>query len=129
TRRRTGLNVALLQEARRPLLADGRVLPEPGDADAWRIAVPIGTKRGYTSSVVCFNDDWQVEPVLPTPLADSAYGQFASSHPGQFRVARITPIGGPTITVVSLYGLWESDGKFLYSEGTLHRAISDLAPI
>jgi endonuclease/exonuclease/phosphatase family metal-dependent hydrolase len=43
-------------------------------------------------------------------------------------VASISHPAGDDLTVVSLYGLWEHDDKYLYAEGSLHRAISDLTP-
>jgi hypothetical protein len=89
--RRYGIDVALLQEARRP----GEALSFPSEPafesnHRWSIPVPVGLNRRYCSAVVCFNQHVNFTPVPATLLSETAYGGFAASHPGQFAVANIT---------------------------------------
>lgn len=70
-------------------------------------------------------------PVAVQPLATSPYGEIAASHPGQFSAATLSGPGLPEVLVISLYGLWDkmTDNGEIYSEASLHRAISDLTPL
>lgn len=78
------------------------------DPERWSVSVPVGVNRRYCSAVVCFDAQLGFEPIRPTALAQAEYGEFAASHPGQFAVAEIARAGPSKITVVSLYGLWET---------------------
>jgi endonuclease/exonuclease/phosphatase family metal-dependent hydrolase len=122
-----GAQVALVQEAKPPVGDDWRTHPASKAGEDWAISVPRGTSRRYASAVVVLDRDLELEAELPTPLGDAEYGKFAVSHPGQFAVARIgLPDNQGSITVISLYGIWDRDDRWLYADATLHRAISDL---
>lgn len=121
-----GVQVALLQEAVPPSGGDWRTFPSVGDSDKWVISAPAGRRRNFASAVVVLDRALAARPVLPTALGAAEYGKFAVSHPGQFSVAEVDTHSGQTITVISLYGIWDRDDRYLFSEATLHRAISDL---
>lgn len=130
--RRYEIDVALLQEARRPAEA----LPFPsepafGSDHRWSIPVPVGLNRRYCSAVVCFDQHVEFTPVPATLLSETVYGGFAASHPGQFAVANITLPNRQTLTCISLYGIWDTmaDSGEIYAYGSLHRALSDLTPL
>ena len=136
------VSVALLQEARRPGSPPRgwRVHPPADLEELWRITVPRyyrasdgdlkETKRWFASAVVG-SGDRTVAPRVPVELHEAAEGTFAASHPGQFAVADMALAGGRSLTVVSLYGIWDRmlDSGDVYAEATLHRAISDLTMI
>ncbi|MEL7974347.1 hypothetical protein AAG589_00665 [Isoptericola sp. F-RaC21] len=135
------VSVALLQEARRPTSAlDGwQVHPPIGEQERWRITVPgryraadgtlKPTRRNFASALA--SRDGVVVPREPTELHDVVDGEFACSHPGQFAVGDVAIDGGPRVTVISLYGIWDRmlDSGTMFPEATLHRAISDLTPV
>lgn len=126
------LDVALLQEARLPSAAPGvRCEPDIRDHNRWRLPVPVGLQRNYCSAIVCFNATLDFQPTSPVLLSEAEYGQFAASHPGQFAVATVRPADAPSVTLVSLYGIWDamSDSGDIYAYASLHRALSDLTPV
>lgn len=126
------VDIALVQEARRPSVAPAmRCEPSFTDVERWCVPIPIGLRRRYCSAVVCFNNDLEVVPVQPTLLGETSYGGFAASHPGQFAVCTVATPGRRPVTVISLYGIWDtmSDTGEIYAYASLHRALSDLTPI
>jgi hypothetical protein len=88
------------------------------------------TQRWWASAIAATGVR-QVRPLTAVPLHEAAEGELACSHPGQFAVSDVDLGGGRTLTVISLYGIWQ---PFLgtsdkYPEGSLHRALSDLTPV
>lgn len=131
--RENGAVAAMLQEAVAPPLKIPdrlRVFPDPSLCDEpWRMPVPTGTTRNFASAVAVLGEA-PVEPWIPAAIGIAAYGAPAISHPGQWVAIGL---GEPEkrVWVVSLYGLWETmpDTKDIYAQATLHRALSDLAPL
>ena len=137
---------AMLQEARNPRsLPDGWTSNPPvtdtNDNEAWRLAVPgwyrarsgelKKTLRWYASAVVT-PPGIEAVPRIPLSLHKAPDGEFAVCHPGQLAVTDLPLDDGRSLTVISLYGIWDTmlDNKDRrYTEATLHRAISDLTPI
>lgn len=121
------VQVALVQEAvPPPNPAAWRTHPGPAETLAWRVRAHNNVTRNFASAVIVLDDDLDMEVIDAAPLGEAEYRRFAVSHPGQFAVAAITtPLGG-RLTVVSLYGVWDGDARYIYAEATLHRAISDL---
>lgn len=132
---------ALLQEATRPAYVPENwfVHPPATDPERWRIAVPRSyrapdgtvqpTQRSWASAVVGID-----EPMVarePTELHEVLDCEFAASHPGQFAVAEVALADGGQLTVVSLYGIWDTMAATgeKYVDASLHRAISDLAVV
>lgn len=130
--RRYEIDVALLQEARRPVKAPS-FPSEPAfeSNERWSIPVPVGLNRRYCSAVVCFNEHVNFTPVPATLLSETVYGGFGASHPGQFAVANIALPNQQMLTCISLYGIWDTmaDSGEIYAYGSLHRALSDLTPL
>jgi endonuclease/exonuclease/phosphatase family metal-dependent hydrolase len=65
-------------------------------------------------------------------LVDAKWDDPTISHPGQFAVGRLLRPDTTSLTVVSLYGIWDSrpeQRRYIFPEATLHRAISDLTPL
>ena len=121
-----GVQVALVQEAVPPPRAGWRVHPAAETPGAWRVLAHADRKRQFASAVVLLDEALTMTPLEPQSLGQAEYGQFAVSHPGQFAVAEVGLPGAASVTLVSLYGVWDRDERWLFSEPTLHRAISDL---
>jgi hypothetical protein len=121
-----GVQVALLQEAVPPPTGDWTTFPSATDSDLWAITAHSDRQRNFASVVAVLDSALTPTQVVPTALGQAEYGRFAVSHPGQFSVVEIGSHSGPTLTAVSLYGIWDRDERYLFSEATLHRAISDL---
>lgn len=137
---------ALVQEAKNPrILPDGwESNPPASEADPderWRIGVPRyyrsdsgelkQTRRWYASAVVG-TDELQLHPLVPTILQEAADSEFACSHPGQFAVSTAQLADGRRLSLVSLYGIWDTvphSPSRRFTEATLHRALSDLTPV
>jgi endonuclease/exonuclease/phosphatase family metal-dependent hydrolase len=131
----------LLQEAADPasMLSRWSAYPAPAPDGYWRIAVPdlcrgangdvIPTRRRF-GSIVVSTGQRRVDHVPAAPIHDAVESELVTTHPGQFAIARLWLDDGTPVTVVSLYGLFERmpDGS-IYSDATLHRALSDLAPL
>jgi endonuclease/exonuclease/phosphatase family metal-dependent hydrolase len=134
--REHGVDVAMLQEARRPP-ADLNGLatwPAPEDKAAWHTwDRPDSVGRRWCAALAWF--DWtrfEVDPEARVRLVDAKWDEPTISHPGQFAVGHLRT--GPTdsLTLVSLYGIWDSQPEKrtqIFAEATLHRAVSDLTPL
>lgn len=102
--------------------------PDP-TAPGWSIKGPKDYRSKCSSAIALLDDRLSLNPVLPTPLADANYNDFAACHPGQFAVARLgVPETSTELVLISLYGLWHTPSGN-GAEATLHRAISDLTPL
>ncbi len=127
------VDVALLQEAMPPP-ESARVglcstSPAYDDPRSWRIR---GThRRPWCSAIACYDPSIKFEPRVPVPLWLSEEGDpLVASHPGTFSVAVVTLSSGVRVVLVSLYALWDRhDTVGIFAEATLHRALSDLAPV
>ena len=126
-------DAAMVQEAVAPpgqLPGDLRVFADPSQpTNPWQLPVPAGCKRNFASAIAV-SGDAAIERWTPTALGKAAYGGRTISHPGQW-VALALGEGETRIWVVSLYGIWDKtlDTGHIFAEATLHRAISDLAPL
>ena len=125
-----GAVAAMVQEAVRPpdTLTELRVFGDPSlRDDRWHLPVPQGTSRPFASAVA-LRAEMAVTCWEPQPLAEAEYGSPVISHPGQWVAIGI---GEPDrqVWVVSLYGIWDTapNGRDIFAEATLHRALSDLA--
>ena len=121
-----GVQIALLQEAVTPPNGDWTTYPPTNASDLWAIKAHTDRQRNFASVVAVLDPALASNAVVPQALGAAEYGRFAVSHPGQFSVAEVASPSGKTITVISLYGIWDRDDRYLFAEATLHRAISDL---
>lgn len=120
-----GIQLALLQEARKPSGSVGTTFP--GSGTEWSIDAHVDVKRGVRSVVGLLDEELDAVAVEPVPFSAHRRGEFTASHPGQFSVVDVLRSDNSiALTVVSLYGIWDQDDRFLFAEGTLHRALSDL---
>src|SRR5688572_5152828 len=126
-------DIALLQEAVPPPHA---VRQRPGASfyppidhpNEWKTLA--GYSRDFSTGIACFNPKLGCIPKKPAPLAQATSTSLVTSHPGSFALADMYLPDGTMITVVSIYGIWyRQPGIGSYPEATLHRTISDLAPI
>lgn len=142
-----GVQVALLQEAVPPPSAEWTTFPSATASELWAITAHADRQRYFASVVAVLDPALTGRSVEPTALGQAEYGKFAASHPGQFSVVEVARLSvpvegtvdghpvlhaivntdaGPTVAFISLYGIWDRDERYLFSEATLHRAISDL---
>jgi exonuclease III len=83
--------------------------------------------RRFCSAIAVLDGSLALNEVTPKALDTIETGGFAVSHPGQFAVAEVRDAERrPLLTLISLYGILDQDADHLFSEATLHRAISDL---
>jgi hypothetical protein len=121
-------DVALMQEAppppegldRPPLMT----LPEGTADEAWR-SLP-GPRRWWCSAIASWGPGLE-------PIDSSGREPLVESDQGAYRIG-VVPWNRRALTVVSIYALWdyswlEGSAKPVYSETSLHRALSDLTPI
>ena len=107
-----GAQVFLLQEAARPPSTSCRTQPQHNHPDEWVLPVPR-SQRLYCSAIACADPALAFKPRTAAPLSTAAYGEFCASHPGQFAVADVyleSYESYESVTVVSLYGLWDRVG-------------------
>jgi hypothetical protein len=122
-----GVQVALVQEAVPPVMAGWLVHPAAETPDAWRVVAHSNRERKFASAVVLLDKALTMAAVEPQALGQAEYGQFAVSHPGQFAVAEIGLPSGAKATMVSLYGVWDRDERWLFwlscwFRGSIHAA-------
>jgi exonuclease III len=124
------VDIALLQEARLPSFAWPRLVA-PELTDEWRT---VGWTEGAWSrrtAIVQVSDAYPIRPVILTTIEDSNPGALPVSRPGTLAAAEVE-LGGETITLVSMYGMWErstSSSNFIYADASVHRLLSDLAAV
>lgn len=127
----SGVDVGLLQEARRPpseLERQIEVDPAP-----WNTAGDF-RNQPWRAVVAKFSDRVQVRPHPLTSITDASPGEkLAVSRQGTLAVADMTlPSTGEVITLASMYGTWEKPLKsagtsWIYADASVHRLISDLS--
>jgi hypothetical protein len=126
------VDVALLQEAVPPVSGEVPTryvaCPTIGDPRGWRIR---GThRRPWCSAVVCMDAPINFEPRPAVPLWFGEEGDtLLASHPGAFNVGVVNCSDGKRVVLISLYAIWDRQGSLTFSEATLHRTLSDLAPV
>ena len=122
-------DVALLQEAPRP----PETMPDQIEIDpsSWRTGG--GAERPWKAAVVKLSERVRVEWVEGVPIGEAQWRSLAVSCAGTLAAARVTPEGGETLTVASMYAPWEAErlegGRPECADGSAHRIISDLRPL
>jgi hypothetical protein len=131
-RRTHEFDVALLQEAPRPGDDAWSTFPAVSETERWRLRPRSDDACNWASAVAVGGLEGprplDAREVATTELYLTPAIGYAVSHPGQF-VAVDLGVDGGSVTVVSLYGIWDRHDGNLYSEATLHRALSDLTPV
>lgn len=129
----SGIDVGLLQEARRPPLE----LEKHIDVDPapWSTA-GYSRNRPWRAAVAKFSDRVQVRPRTLVSIADANPGeQLAVSRQGTLAVADMKLVStGEVVTLVSMYGAWEkpinsAGASWIYADASVHRLISDLSAL
>lgn len=93
-----------------------------------------GQHRKWRTAVARLSRAVQVEWFNPVPIHLAEKGDFAVSLPGTLAAARVTSAGSPPVTVISMYGLWESlhrdlKSRQIYADAAVHRVISDISAL
>lgn len=123
-------DIALLQESAAPPHDIAATVEfSPG---AWRTE-GADCRRDWRAVVLRLNKRVVVDWIETVPLVEAGPNQLGVSRQGTLAAARATElVSGETLTVVSLYGLWEKPhttvgGSFIYADASVHRLISDLS--
>jgi len=114
------VDVALLQETGRPPERLPHVYEE----------LTAKTLIGWGTAVVSLNPDVALERISWEPADGHVTpGSYGCSHPGTIAAARLR-VDGSVLNVASAYGRMFSAGNDVtYASTTMHRIISDLAPL
>ena len=98
-------DVALLQEAPRP----PETMPDQIEIDpsSWRTGG--GAERPWKAAVVKLSERVRVEWIEGVPIGEAQWRSLAVSCAGTLAAARVTPEGGETLTVASMYAPWEAE--------------------
>lgn len=130
--RSSNADIALLQEAAAPPPDISEKLEfGPG---AWQTE-GADCRRDWRAVVLRLSDRVAVDWIETVPLAEAGPNQLGVSRQGTLAAARVTElVTGETLTIVSLYGLWEKPhatvgGGFIYADASVHRLISDLSAL
>ncbi len=121
------VDIALLQEA--PDLSTRTDLePHPGAGSSW------GIGRNHAQAAIARLSERVELTAIPTmPLNDAGPLELGVSRPGTLAVATMRVLDtGEEINVASVYGQWEgpiTGGTSYYSDGSMHRILSDLSPL
>lgn len=126
-------DVALLQEAK---------FPPPDLASRIEVDQPlpwytagIANSRPWRTAVARLSDRVTMRPRQLGPLGSAQVDELAVSRTGTLAVADIVVAAtGEVITVVSMYGTWETPAKdtasrWIYADASVHRLISDLSAL
>ena len=122
-------DIALVQEAAAP--PEDVASRFETDNAPWR-TVSEGKTSPWRTAVVKLSDRVKVEWINAKPIHESRSGDLAVSRSGTLAAAKVTGMSGETLTLISLYGFWESPhsstkSSWIYADGSVHRLISDLS--
>jgi endonuclease/exonuclease/phosphatase family metal-dependent hydrolase len=126
-------DIALLQEAKPPPseLASRIEIDQP---PPWYTA-GIGNSRTWRAAIVRLSDRVIMRPRKVSAIETAKLDELAVSRIGTLAVADIgVEATGEVITVVSMYGSWETPSKdtgsrWIYADASVHRLISDLSAL
>ena len=126
---REDVDVALLQEARRPPAAlESRIIPSA--EGAW--ATEGWEPRPWRTAVARVSDQVHLTAVRTAGVGDLTSGDMLISRPGSLAVAGVSVNGAPVFTAVSMYAPWErppNSQKPICSDASAHRLLSDLSAL
>lgn len=127
------VDVAMLQEATPPP-AETASQFEIDVAPPWQTG-GAGLRRPWRAAIARVSERVEMRPCSLQAIDEAEPGQLAVSRTGTLAVAEVTVRAtGETITVVSMYGAWESPvaeagSSWIYADASVHRLISDLSAL
>jgi endonuclease/exonuclease/phosphatase family metal-dependent hydrolase len=127
------VDVALLQEAKLPP-PELTSLIEIDQPPPWYTA-GIGNSRSWRAAIARLSERVTMRAHKLGPMGSAQLDELAVSLIGTLAVADVV-VGttGEVITVVSMYGAWETPAKdtasqWMYADASVHRLISDLSAL
>ncbi len=130
---RFGADIALLQEAREPPPSAAGSF-EVESNEPWRTE-GAGLNRPWRTAVVKLSGRVQLTGRSLKPIEEARPGELAVSRRGTLAIGDVANLEtGETLTVGSLYGVWEKPdaharGFWIYADASVHRLISDLSAL
>jgi hypothetical protein len=131
----SGADIALLQEASRPLRASTHATPAspceffPSDDATWET---LGCDhRPWRTAIVRLTDEVELR-AIPTGDVSADAATLRISRPGTITAATVAVQGRAIFTVASVYALWEQPLGMrspIWADASAHRLLSDLAPL
>jgi endonuclease/exonuclease/phosphatase family metal-dependent hydrolase len=128
-----GVDVALLQEAKPPP-SELASLIEIDQQPPW-ITAGAGMNRPWCAAIVGLSNRIKLQSYKIQTIERAQRGELAASRLGTLAVADVEiRATGEIITVVSMYGAWESPvnqtkSSWIYADASVHRVISDLSTL
>ena len=122
-------DVALLQEASEPIREVSQHIEV--DNNPW-VTIDGGSHNRWRTAVVKLSNNVSVDWIEAKSLSEAGSGEFGVSQPGTLAAAYVTPAGGESLVVVSMYALWEgplasTKSRWFFADGSAHRIVSDLS--
>lgn len=128
----SNVDIALLQEAKQPPAAVRDKIQV--DDLPWTTA-GNSTQRAWRTCIARFSERVELRHRSVASIDTASAGQLAVSRMGTLSVADMEiPGKGGAITLVSLYGAWETPAitkrsSYCYADASVHRLISDLSAL
>ena len=122
-------DVALLQEASKPPPEVSQHIEV--DDNPW-VTIDGGSHNKWRTAVVKLSKNVSVDWIEAKSLSEAVSGEFGVSQAGTLAAAYVTPAGGESLVVVSMYALWEgplasAKSSWFFADGSAHRIVSDLS--
>jgi exonuclease III len=128
----SSIDIALLQEAKPPPPSVRDRINSIDDLP-WRTG-GHASGRDWRTCIASFSDKIRLcyRPIASIDV--TTQGQLAVSRMGTLSVADLELSTGDTITLVSMYGAWETpvtarENPWIYADASVHRLISDLSAL
>lgn len=124
----SGADIALLQEAAAPPAGLGLEV----DNAVWETAGG-GQDRPWRTAIVRLTDRVRVTWMRPGSLGEANSDDLPVSRLGSLAAATVEDLStGRTVTMVSMYGVWErplpdTGSSWIYADASAHRVVSDLS--
>jgi exonuclease III len=124
-------DIGILQEANMPpkdLIDNGQI-----DNAQWEtVGADVFKTRNWRTAIVKISPDVIVEWFEPKSIENAIVGEFGVSQTGTLSAAKVTPVSGESIIIISAYGLWKrphdiTESKWIMADASVHRLISDIS--
>ena len=124
-------DIGIIQEANKPpdsLIGNGQIDYAPWET----LGADVYKKRDWRTAIAKISSNVTVEWLEPKSIENALSGEFGVSQLGTLAAAKVTPLKGDPIIVISAYGLWKrphkiTNSKWIMADASVHRLISDIS--